>query len=271
MAVSLRRGRLLSRALTGWTALVLVFLWVPLVFIVALSVAENASTLFPFEGVTLAHYRATLGDEELLRSVANSFSVATLAAVTATAVGVPGSVALVRYDFPLSGAFRVGVVLPMVVPGVVLGIGLLIYLRSVLDVAPGFAATVLTHAVYGLPFVVLLVSARLATFDESLEEAARDLGASPVEAFRDVTLPAVAPAVAAGFLFAWVRSFEEFVRAYFVSGTMDVLTTTMYAMLAYGTAPKLNVIATLVLLVLAVVLAVAMNVGDVVGAVTAGE
>jgi spermidine/putrescine transport system permease protein len=252
-----RRGRLLSRALTGWTAVVLAFLWVPLVVIVALSVAENAATLFPFEGLTLAHYRATLGDEQLLRSVLNSFSIAT--------------VALVRYDFPLSGAFRVAVVLPMVVPGVVLGIGLLIYLRTVLDVAPGFLPTVLTHAVYGLPFVVLLVSARLASFDERLEEAARDLGATPVGAFRDVTLPAVAPAVAAGFLFAWVRSFEEFVRAYFVSGTTDVLTTEMYAMLAYGTAPKLNVIATLVLLVLAVVLAVAMTVGDVVGAVTAGE
>lgn len=271
MAATTRRGRLLSRALTGWTAAVLVFLWVPLVFIVALSVAENASTLFPFEGLTLAHYRATLRDEALLRSVANSFSVATLAAAAATAVGVPASVALVRYDFPLSGVFRVAVVLPMVVPGVVLGIGLLIYLRTVLDVAPGFLPTVLTHAVYGLPFVVLLVSARLASFDESLEEAARDLGATPLGAFRDVTLPAIAPAVAAGFLFAWVRSFEEFVRAYFVSGTTDVLTTEMYAMLAYGTAPKLNVIATLVLLVLAVVLAVAMTAGDVVGAVTAGE
>lgn len=265
------RGRLLSQALTGWTAVVLAFLWVPLVFIVALSVAENASTLFPFEGLTLAHYRATLADEDLLRSVANSFSIATLAAAAATAVGVPGSVALVRYDFPLSGAFRVAVVLPMVVPGVVLGIGLLIYLRTILDLTPGFVPTVLTHAVYGLPFVVLLVSARLTAFDESLEEAARDLGASPIEAFRDVTLPAVAPAIAAGFLFAWIRSFEEFVRAYFVSGTTDVLTTTMYAMLAYGTAPRLNVIATLVLLVLAVVLAVAMNVGNVVGAVTAGE
>jgi ABC-type spermidine/putrescine transport system permease subunit II len=265
------RDRLLSHALTGWTAFVLAFLWVPLVFIIALSVAENASTLFPFEGVTLDHYRATLQDEDLLRSVANSFTVATLAAAVATVVGVPGSVALVRYDFPLSGAFRVGVVLPMVVPGVVLGIGLLIYLRSVLNVAPGFVPTFLTHTIYGLPFVVLLVSARLATFDESLEEAARDLGASPLEAFRDVTIPAVTPAVAAGFLFAWVRSFEEFVRAYFVSGTMDILTTTMYAMLAYGTAPKLNVIATLILLVLAIVLAIAMNVGDVVGTVTTSE
>ncbi|GAB3311306.1 ABC transporter permease [Haloplanus salinarum] len=271
MVATTGRDRLLSRALSGWTVLVLAFLWIPLVFIVALSVAENASTLFPFEGVTLAHYRATLGDEELLRSVANSFTVATLAAVVATLTGVPGSVALVRYDFPLADVFRVGVVLPMVVPGVILGIGLLIYFRSVLGVTPGFVPTVLTHAVYGLPFVVLLVSARLAAFDESLEEAARDLGASPLEAFWDVTLPQVVSAVAAGFLFAWIRSFEEFVRAYFVSGTMDVLTTSMYAMLAYGTAPKLNVIATLVLFVLALVLAVAMNVGDVVAAVTAGE
>jgi ABC-type spermidine/putrescine transport system permease subunit II len=246
----------------GWTALVLAFLWLPLVFIVVLSFAENASTLFPFQGLTVGHYRATLTNESLLQSVVNSFAVATAAATTATVVGVLGSFALVRYEFPLSGVFRVGVVLPMVVPGVIIGIGLLIYLRTVLGVSPGFIPTVLIHAVYGLPFVVLLVSARLATFDETLEEAARDLGADPTEAFRDV-----APAVAAGFLFAWVRSFEEFIRAYFVSGTMDVLTTSIYAMLAFGTAPQLNVIATLVLFVLAV----PMNVSDVVGAVANGE
>ncbi|PSP54758.1 ABC transporter permease [Halobacteriales archaeon QS_1_67_19] len=265
------RERALGAALSGWTALALAFLWLPLVFIVALSFAENAATLFPFRGLTLTHYAETLRNESLLRSVANSFAVATTAAAIATAVGVLGSFALVRYDVPLSGMVRVGVVLPMVVPGVILGIGLLVFLRTVLWVSPGFLPTVLTHAVYGLPFVVLLVSARLAAFDETLEEAARDLGADPIEAFRDVTLPAVAPAVAAGFLFAWVRSFEEFIRAYFVSGTMDVLTTSMYAMLAYGTAPQLNVIATLVLFVLATLLAVAMNVGDVVGAVTSGE
>jgi ABC-type spermidine/putrescine transport system permease subunit II len=265
------RGRAVGAALSGWRAVVVAFLWLPLAFIVALSFARNASTLFPFEGLTLVHYRETLGNASLLESVANSFAVATGSATIATAVGVLGSFALVRYEFPLSRFVRVGVVLPMVVPGVVLGIGLLVYLRTVLGVAPGFLPTVFTHAVYGLPFVVLLVSARLAAFDESLEEAASDLGADPVAAFRDVTLPSIAPAVAAGFLFAWVRSFEEFIRAYFVSGTMDVLTTSMYSMLAYGTAPQLNVIATLVLSVLAVLLAVAMNVGDVVGAVTSGE
>ncbi|MCF2166137.1 MULTISPECIES: ABC transporter permease [Halobacterium] len=271
MASPSARSRLLGHALSAWTVAVLAVLWLPLVVIIALSVAENAATILPFTGVTLAHYQATLQDGALLGSVANSATIATLASVLATAVGVPASVALVRYDVPLSNAFRVAVVLPMVVPGVVLGIGVLISIRTLPGITPGFVPTVLTHAVYGLPFVVLLVSARLAAVDDTLADAARDLGASPLVAFRDVTLPAIAPAVASGFLFAWVRSFEEFVRAYFVSGTTDVLTTEMYALLAYGTAPKLNVIATLVLFVLAVVLAVAMTAGDVVSAVTAGE
>lgn len=265
------RSRVLADALTWWTALTLAFLWLPLVFIIALSFAENASTLFPFRGLTLDHYVATLTDGDLLRSAANSVAVATTAATAATIVGVLGSFALVRYDVPFGDVFRVGVILPMVVPGVVLGIGLLVYFRTVLGLSPGFLPTVLTHIVYGLPFVVLLVSARLAAFDDQLEDAARDLGADPREAFRDVTLPAIAPAVAAGFLFAWVRSFEEFIRAYFVSGTMDVLTTSMYSMLTYGTAPKLNVIATLVLFAVAVLLAIAMNTGDALGAVTSGK
>ena len=108
------------------------------------------------------------------------------------------------------------------------------------------------------------------TFDESLEEAARDLGAGPLETFRDVTLPIVAPAVGAGFLFAWIRSFEDFIRAFFVKGTMDVLTTAMFSMIKYGAAPKMNAISSFIVFVIAVVLAVAMNLGNVTGYVAGG-
>ena len=267
------KDRLLERGLYVIAGGLLVFLWIPLAVMVILSFTVNASTFFPFRGFTLAHYAATFADRGLMLALWNSVQIATIAAVIATVFGVLASFALARYEFFLKDVYRTFGILPMVIPGIVLGIALLIYFRTLLGVTPGFLTVVLTHSVYGFPFVLLIVTARLYTFDESLEEAARDLGADPFTTFRDITLPIVAPAIGAGFLFAWIRSFEDFIRAYFVKGTMDVLTTTMFSMIKYGTAPKMNAISSFIVFVIAIVLAVAMNVGNVTGYVagTHGE
>lgn len=265
------REWLLSLGFKGLAVALLVFLWIPLAVMIVLSFMENASTFFPFQGVTLEHYIATFNDAGLMGSLWTSVQVATIAAVLATVFGVLASFGLARYDFPFKEVYRTIGILPMVIPGVVLGIALLIYFQTLLGMAPGFLTLVLTHSVYGFPFVLLIVTARMYTFDESLEEAARDLGADPLTVFRDVTLPVIAPAVGAGFLFAWIRSFEDFIRAHFVKGVMDVLTTTMFGMIKYGAAPKMNAISSFIVLVIAVVLAVAMNVGNVTSYVAGTE
>ncbi len=273
-----QRERLYSRLLYLIAGLLLVFLWIPLTVMVFLSFARNSSTLFPFEGFTVEHYLATFADAGLMGALYNSVQVATLSATIATVLGVLASLALARRDFRFKQGFRTFGILPMIVPGVVLGIALLIYFRTLLSglplvgdlFVPGFLTLVLTHSVYGFPFVLLIVSARLYTFDESLEEAARDLGAGPLETFKDVTFPVVAPAIGAGFLFAWIRSFEDFIRAFFVKGTMDVLTTAMFSMIKYGAAPKMNAISSFIVFLIAIVLAVAMNVGNVTEYVAAG-
>ncbi|WP_137286626.1 ABC transporter permease [Halorussus salinisoli] len=262
---------LLNRGLWFVAGALLVFLWIPLLVMMFLSFAVNASTFFPFEGLTLAHYTATFADGTLMSALWNSIQIATLSACLATVFGVLASFALARYDFPFKELYRTFGILPMVIPGVVMGIALLIYFRTLLGITPGFLTVVLTHSVYGFPFVLLMVTSRLYTFDESLEEAARDLGADPLTVFRDVTLPIVAPAIGAGFLFAWIRSFEDFIRVYFVKGTMDVLTTSMFSMIKYGTAPKMNAISSFIVFVIAVVLAIAMNVGNVAGMVAGTE
>lgn len=257
------RERTVKYGLYGVAGALLVFLWIPLTVMIGLSFTVNASTFFPFRGVTLAHYAATLTDTALMLSLLNSAIIATIAAGIATVLGVLASFALARYDFPYKEAYRTFGILPMVIPGVVLGIALLIYFRTLLGVTPGFWTVVATHSVYGFPFVLLIVTSRLYTFDRSLEEAARDLGADPLETFRDVTLPIVAPAIGAGFLFAWIRSFEDFIRAFFVRGTVDLLTTSMFSMIKYGAAPKMNAISSLIVFIIAVLLAAAMNVGNV--------
>jgi len=266
-----QRERLLRRGLYAFAGLLLVFLWIPLMVMFVLSFTVNSSTLFPFEGFTLDHYAATFADPGLMGALFTSAQVATVSATIATILGVLASFALARREFPFKESYRTFGILPMIVPGVVFGIALLIYFRTILSAIPvvgdlfipGYLTLVLTHSVYGFPFVLLIVSSRLYTFDESLEEAARDLGAGPVDTFREITLPIIAPAVGAGFLFAWIRSFEDFIRAFFVKGTMDVLTTSMFSMIKYGAAPKMNAISTFIVFVIAVVLAVAMNVGNV--------
>jgi len=258
-----RTDTILTYGLYLIAAGLLVFLWIPLLVMVALSFMVNTSTLFPYKGVTLSNYAATFADSSLMMALFHSVQIATIAAFIATVLGVLASFALARYDFPYKELYRTLGILPMVIPGVIMGIALLMYFRSLLSVTPGFWTVVVTHSVYGFPFVLLLVTARLYTFDRSLEEAARDLGADPLTTFRDVTLPILAPAVGAGFLFAWIRSFEDFIRAFFVKGTMNVLTTSMFSMIKYGTAPKMNAISSFIVFVIAIALVVAMNLGNV--------
>lgn len=265
------RERGLKYALYGTAVITMLFLWTPLVVMGILSFAKNASTIFPFEGFTLANYAATLADTGLLRSVFVSVQIATFSAAIATVLGVLAAFGLARFEFPAKEVYRTFGILPMVIPGIVLGIALLIFFRTVVGIGTGFWTVVLTHSVYGLPFVLLPVTARLYSFDRSLEEAARDLGSDRIATFNEITLPIIAPSVGAGFLFAWIRSFEDFIRVYFVKGSFDVLTTSMFSMIKYGAAPKMNAISTLIVFVIGAFLAIAMNAGNVSGFVAGTE
>jgi len=258
-----QQERLVRNGFYAFTGLMLLFLWLPLFFVMFLSFGENPVTLFPFEGFTFAHYSETFADTGLWMSFFTSVQVATVASSIATVMGVLASFGVVRHDFTFKETFRSFAIMPIIIPGVILGVALLIFFRSVLDIPTGIPTIILTHSVYGFPFVFLPVTARLTSFDRSLEESARDLGADPIEAFRDITLPIIAPAIGAGFLFAWIRSFEDFVRAFFVSGTADVLTTEMFGMITYGFANKLNTTSTIIMVLIAITLALAMNFANV--------
>jgi ABC-type spermidine/putrescine transport system permease subunit II len=265
------KERLITGGFYVFAAAMLLFLWVPLFTLFFLAFAVNTATILPFEGFTLAHMQTTLTDGSLMGSFYTSVQVATISAAIATLLGVLASFGLVRFDFRFKETFRTFGILPLIIPGVILGIGLLIFFRSIVGMTTGFLTLVLTHSVYGFPFVMLPVTARLYGFDRSLEESARDLGADSIESFRDITLPIIAPAIGAGYLFAWIRSFEDFIRAWFVSGPMGVITTEMYGMIKYGFANKMNAMSAFIIVIVAVMLAVAMNLGMVSGYVGSDE
>lgn len=263
---------LVTRGFYLYTVLLVLFLWTPLVVVVFLSFAENPNAVFPFEGFTLRHYtgdwegaisgtgsRALL--DRLIRTTITSSQVATVSASFATVLGVLASFGVVRYRFALRRLFVTVSILPLIIPGVVFGAAFFLLFNTFVDDSTGFWPLVIAHTAYGFPFVFLAVTSRLVTFDTSLEECARDLGASIPGAFRDITFPIIRPAIIAGFLFAWIRSLEDFTRALFISGTMNVLTTDMFSLISFGRTVPMNVVSTLIFLLAAVIILIVMSLG----------
>lgn len=251
-----------DRLLRGVGVGVLAFLWVPLLVMVLLSFGTNAYATFPMGGFTLEWYEAALADTELLVSILNTLIVASVSAVLATVIGLLGALALVRREFPFKPGFRLFSIVPMIIPGVVLGIALLILFQTAASQLLSLATIVIAHALYVAPFALLTISAQLYGFDESMEEAGRDLGGSRLTVLRTVTLPQLAASIAAGGLLAFIRSFSEFIRAFFVSGGQTVFTIKVWAMLNHELTPKINAVSTLVMFGLIGVLLLAYRFGS---------
>lgn len=266
------RYGVVTRGFYLYTVLLVLFLWTPLVVVVFLSFAENPNSIFPFEGFTIRYYTGdwagsisgTSSSElvrRLVRTAMTSVHVATTAASMATVLGVLASFGVVRYRFAFRRLFVTFSILPMIIPGVVFGASFFLLFNTFVDKSTGFWPLVIAHTAYGFPFVFLAVTSRLVTFDASLEECARDLGASIPQAFLDITFPIIRPAIIAGFLFAWIRSLEDFTRALFISGTMNVLTTDMFSLISFGRVVPMNVVSTLLFVIAAVVILVVMRLG----------
>ena len=242
--MSQRRRDLL---LKGAGAAVLGFLWFPLLVMVLLSFGSNAYATFPMGEFTLKWYVNAFADTELLRSIFNTLVVATISAIIATVLGLMGAFALVRREFPGKEWFRVLGIVPMIIPGVVLGIALLTMFQTFSGSLLSLATVIVAHSIYTMPFALLTIASRLYSFDDSMEEAGRDLGASRMTVLRTITLPQLSAAIAAGGLLAFIRSFSEFIRAYFVSGYQEVFTIRIWAMLNHELTPKINAISTVVM------------------------
>lgn len=254
------RGR--DRLLRGAGLSVLVFLWFPLLVMVLLSFGSNDYAVFPMGEFTLQWYGDAFADTELLVSIGNTLVVATVSAVLATGLGLLGAMALVRREFPFKGSFRVLTIVPMIIPGVVLGIALLILFETAAGWLLSLVTIVLTHTLYVMPFALLTISSQLYGFDEEMEEAGRDLGASRLTVLRTVTLPQLSTSILAGALLAYIRSFSEFIRAFYVNGGQVVFTVKIWTMLNHELTPKINAISTVVMLGLLGILLVAYRLGS---------
>jgi spermidine/putrescine transport system permease protein len=239
--------RQLDWFLGGWTALVFVFLYAPIAVLVVYSF--NASRLnVVWTGGTLAWYRRLWQHTPLLRAAGNSLLVASLATALSVILGTVGAWLLHRYRYRAARGIQTLIAIPMVMPEILMGISLLVFFATVgLDL--GFTTVIVGHVTFCFPFVLVAVQARLKGLDPALEEAALDLGATPVRAFWLVIVPCLRPAIVAGALMAFTLSLDELIVTFFTtSAASATLPIRVFGMAKVGLNPMLNALSAIFIL-----------------------
>lgn len=233
-----------------WVAGTLVFLFSPLLIVVVLSFTTREVPAFPMHGVTLRWYEHVVGDDGFRSALQNSVVLAVVCGVVASALGAAAAIGLTRTRFALRGPVGVMLLLPLALPGLITGVAMLT-LYTWAGIPLSLETVAVGHLVFTTPFVVLVMTARLRDIDPMLEEAGRDLGASPLGVFRRVTLPLILPALGGAALVVAALSLDEFVITNFVSGSTVTVPLFVWAKLRTGVTPDVNAVSTLLLLTLA--------------------
>lgn len=229
--------------LGSWTACVFAFFYLPIAILVLYSFNQSKLNIV-WTGFTLDWYRALSSDRVLVRTLQNSLIVATATTAISVVLGTGGAWLLHRYRYRASGLLETLVFMPMIVPEVILGVSLLIFFVSV-GLELGFTTIVISHVTFCFPFVMASVQARLSGLDPALEEAALDLGATPLQAFTKVLVPYLMPAIVSGALMTFTLSLDELIVTYFTaSAGTRTLPLEIFGRVKKGLDPSLNAIST---------------------------
>jgi ABC-type spermidine/putrescine transport system permease subunit II len=242
-----KHARLARFSFGAWAVLVYIFLFAPIVLLVLFSFNANKYGTFPFTGWTTHWYGQVRGDYQIRDALTTSLIVAGEVTAISTIVGTAAAFPLVRSRLPFRSGVRITMTLPIMIPGLLIGISLLVLLTSVAHFQLSPQTAVIGQSVFTTPFVVLLVAARLQGFDPSLERAASDLGANTFNRLRHVVLPLIMPAIFAGGLFAFTLSLDEFIITLFLIGGHNTLPIYIYTQVKFGITPEVNALATLLL------------------------
>ncbi len=256
------RQRLTARmgrwSLSANAALVFGFLYLPILILIVFSFNSTRSVAV-LSGFSLEWYTQLAANAELLQAARNSLIIGLVSTVAATAIGTLTAIGMDRYRFRLRTAFDANLYLPIVIPEIVMGISLLLFFNQALfpfiqsvtgvRLGTGLHTITLAHIAFNIPFVYVIVRARLAGFDHTLEEAAGDLGADEWRTFTRVTLPLLMPGIVGGALMAFTLSLDDYLITAFTKG---VGSTTMplyiYSLVRKGVTPEINALSTAMLL-----------------------
>lgn len=239
-----------EHALNIYAGLAIAYMLIPIVVIAVFSFAETPRDRmnFAIDGFTLEYWQNAFAVHELNDAMLTSLKLAALSTVISTAIGTLMALALVRYKFFGRRASNLLIVLPMAAPEIVIGAALL-SMFVIYSVELGFTTLLIAHVMFSISFVVVVVRSRLIGFDRRIEEAAADLGATPLQTFRYVTLPLLAPAVMAAALLAFALSIDDFVISNFNSGTTVTFPLYVYGVALRGIPIQVLVLATMLFIV----------------------
>ncbi|MEK6707292.1 MAG: ABC transporter permease subunit [Pseudomonadota bacterium] len=226
-------------------ALAYAFLYIPLIIVVVYSFNDSKLNA-EWVGFTLSWYVALFNNQEMLIAARNSLIIAVSASFLATILGTMAGLAIHRYKLKFLPLL---VFTPVAMPEILLGVALLLFFLQVLNLTLGMISIIIAHTTFCIGFVAIIVRARLQGMDESIFEAARDLGASPWQTFRLITLPLIMPAVVAGALMSFTLSIDDFVITFFTKGVGEpILPIQIYTMIKIAVTPEVNAISTLLML-----------------------
>jgi spermidine/putrescine transport system permease protein len=207
-----------------------------------------------WEGFTLKWYEVLFNDSNVILATRNTLIIAFVATFVATVVGTLAALALQRYRFPGYTMTETVLYIPVIIPEVVMGISLLAFF-ALINLQLGLTTITLSHIAFNIPFVTLVVRARLHGFDKSIEEAAMDLGANEWTTFKRVTLPTIMPGVLSGAMLAFTLSLDDYVITYFTAGPgATTLPLRVFSMVRFAVTPEVNALSTLWVLTVFIIL-----------------
>jgi len=250
-----RADRARTWALGVWSTAALLYLFIPIFIVILFSFNDNRGRFnFTWHGFTWRHWQHPFSNPDLALALKNSLVIAGISTLIATTLGTFMALALVRYGFRGRAATDMFVFLPLATPEVVLGAALLALFLT-LNVNTGFATIVIAHVMFNISYVVVTVKARLEGMDQYIEEAAMDLGAGVWTTFWRVTLPVIAPGVASAALLAAALSVDDYVITSFNAGQTLTFPLFIFGATRQGVPPEVNVLATGLLFVVLILLA----------------
>jgi len=236
--------KLVTRLLGVWTGFVMLFFYLPIAVLVLFSFNQSKLNIV-WTGFTLDWYSSLWRDTALIRALQNSLIVAVFTTLISLVLGTAGAWLLYRYRYRAASVLETLAFLPMIVPEVILGVSLLILFVTI-GLRLGYTTIVISHVTFCFPFVMASVQARLAGLDPALEEAALDLGATPLQAFTKVLVPYLMPAIVSGGLMSFTLSLDELIVTYFTaSAGTRTLPLEIFGRVKKGLDPSLNAISTL--------------------------
>jgi spermidine/putrescine transport system permease protein len=243
------------RSLQALLAGIFIFLYFPIVALVAFSFNDSKRNV-TWQGFTFDYYVKAFHNASLHEAFLNSMIIGSTSTLVSTVLGSMLGLAFYRFRFPGKGLADGWVSLPIVIPEVCMGVAMLAFFAAI-DFQLGLMTITVSHIAFSIPFVAVVIRARMAGFDESLEEASRDLGANQWQTFWNVTLPYMVPGVVAGALLAFTLSLDDFVITFFTSGPgSTTFPLKIYSMVRFSVTPEVNAAST-VLIVLTLTLTVA--------------